>query len=28
MGEIKNGFIAGSVRAIISQPFDTIKTKM
>lgn len=28
MGEIKNGFIAGVVRAIISQPFDTIKTKM
>jgi hypothetical protein len=26
--EIKNGLIAGITRAIISQPFDTIKTKM
>lgn len=26
--EYKTGFIAGGIRAIISQPFDTVKTKM
>ena len=26
--EYRSGFIAGIVRAFISQPFDTVKTKM